>query len=428
MQAPLRWLFLDMDNYFASVEQQDRPELRGRPVGVIPCESEGTCCIAASKEAKRHGVKTGTGVREAKHRCPGIKLVVARPRRYVVVHQAICAAIQNVIPIDKVWSIDEMAVRLMGRECEVGAALEIGRRVKQAVCPGVGEVLSCSVGLASSRLMAKVASELGKPDGLTALTPDDLPGRIAHLSLIDLPGINVGIRARLHKHNILTVEDLWAMTAQQAQEAWGSVEGRRYWMGLHGEDPKVHVEHRRTITHANVLAPALRTPAGAHAVMTRLLHKAGRRLRAQGYFARTLSVSVKDESGTRWHDGINLPTCQDTITIIEHFERLWKRRPTHAIPKPKKVGITAGGLIPTSSTPGLLFDEPKQRRDLDHAIDTINRRFGGHKVYMGGMHMVAKLDMPDKIAFGRIPNGHEGLPDDTERKQRPALGERGPRE
>ncbi|MEM9416600.1 MAG: hypothetical protein AAGA29_14160 [Planctomycetota bacterium] len=404
MPGPLRWLFLDMDNYFASVEQQDRPGLRGRPVGVIPCESMGTCCIAASKEAKAHGVKTGTGVREAKQLCPGIELVVARPKRYVEVHKQIYAAITNVVPIDKVWSIDEVAVRLLGRECEVEQAMDIGRRVKRAVCPGVGEALSCSVGLAHSRLVAKIASELGKPDGLTALAPDDLPGKIAHLSLVDLPGINVGIRARLHKHDILTVEDLWAMTAQQAQEAWGSVEGRRYWMGLHGQEPKVHAEHRRMFTHANVLAPELRTPAGAHAVMTRLLHKAAGRLRAHGYFAGSLSASVTDASGTRWRDGIDLPTCQDTITVIEHFERLWRRRPAHAMPVPKKVGITLGGLTPTQSTTGLLFDEPNTRNALGHAIDAINERFGGHAVYMGGMHEVAKLDMPDKIAFGRIPD------------------------
>lgn len=404
MPQAVRWLFLDMDNYFASVEQQDRPELRGRPVGVIPCQSEGTCCIAASKEAKAHGIKTGTGVREAKVRCRDIELVVARPKRYVQIHKKIYDAIQTVVPIDKVWSIDEVAVRLMGRECERDAALDLGRRVKQAVCPGVGEALSCSVGLAPSRLMAKVASELGKPDGLTALTLGDLPGAIAHLSLVDLPGINTGIRARLHKHDILTVEDLWAMTAQQAQEAWGSVEGRRYWMGLHGEDAAVLPEHRRMFTHANVLGPDLRTQGGAHAVMTRLLHKAGARLRAHGYFARALGVSLKDASGAGWRDSIDLPTCQDTITIIEHFERLWARRPTAAMPKPLQVGITVGHLTPVHSTPGLLFDEPNTRNELGHAIDAINQRFGGHAVYLGGMHEVAKLDMPDKIAFGRIPD------------------------
>lgn len=404
MAGPIRWMFLDMDSYFAAAEQQARPELRGRPVGVIPVVSEGTCCIAASREAKAFGVKTGTGVREARQRCPGIALVEARPAYYVELHHKIKAAVETVVPIDKVWSIDEVACRLMGTECEVAAALELGARAKRAVCPGVGEVLSCSVGLAPTRLLAKVASELGKPDGLTAITLDELPGRIAHLSLIDLPGINVGVRARLHKHDICTVEDLWSMSAGQVQAAWGSIEGRRYWMALHGQEPSLRVEHRRMFTHANVLAPELRNPDGAHAVMTRLLHKAGTRLRYHEYFANTLGASLRFESGRAWRDTIALPTCQDTLTIVEHFERLWARRPPGGRDQPKQVGITLGGLTPVGATAGLLFDEPNARTGLGHAIDAINQRFGGHSVYLGGMHAVAKAHMPDKIAFGRIPD------------------------
>lgn len=404
MAGPIRWMFLDMDSYFAAAEQQARPELRGRPVGVIPVVSEGTCCIAASREAKAFGVKTGTGVREARQRCPGIALVEARPAYYVELHHKIKAAVETVVPIDKVWSIDEVACRLMGTECEVASALELGARAKRAVCPGVGEVLSCSVGLAPTRLLAKVASELGKPDGLTAITLDELPGRIAHLSLIDLPGINVGVRARLHKHDICTVEDLWSMSAGQVQAAWGSIEGRRYWMALHGQEPSLRVEHRRMFTHANVLAPELRNPDGAHAVMTRLLHKAGTRLRYHGYFTNTLGASLRFESGGAWRDTIALPTCQDTVTIVEHFERLWARRPIAGRDQPKQVGITLGGLTPVGATAGLLFDEPNARTGLGHAIDAINQRFGGHSVYLGGMHAVAKAHMPDKIAFGRIPD------------------------
>ncbi len=404
MVGPIRWMFLDMDSYFAAAEQQSRPELRGRAVGVIPVVSEGTCCIAASREAKAQGVKTGTGVREARQRCPGIALVEARPAYYVQLHHQIKDAIETVLPIDKVWSIDEVACRLMGAECEVNTALELGARAKRAVCPGVGEMLSCSVGLAPTRLLAKIASELGKPDGLTALTLEELPGRIAHLSLVDLPGINIGVRARLHKHDICTVEDLWAMSAAQAQAAWGSVEGRRYWMALHGQEPALHAERRRMITHANVLAPELRTPDGAHAVMTRLLHKAGTRLRYHGYFASTLGASLRYESGARWRDAIALPTCQDTLTIVEHFERLWARRPGAGREAPKKVGITLGGLTPAGATAGLLFDAPNARTGLGHAIDAINQRYGGHAVYLGGMHAVAKAHMPDKIAFGRIPD------------------------
>lgn len=398
----LDWLFLDMDNYFASVEQQARPELRGKPVGVLPVMSEGSCCIAASYHAKRRGVKTGTRVYDARRICPEIQFVAARPDYYVQIHKQILTAVETVVPIDKVWSIDEMAVKLLGKERQPSEAIDIGRRIKAAVAQGVGDYLTCSVGLAPTRLLAKVACELGKPDGLCALPLESLPNKIEKLELTDLPGINVGIRTRLHRKGVCTIRELWAMSAQQAQEAWGSIEGRRYWMALHGQDPQLPPEVRRMFTHANVLAPELRNEPGAHSVMTRLLHKAAARLRCHGYVAHTLWASLKYDDDTKWGDAIPLPACQDTVTIIEHFERLWKRKRTHG--SPVKVSIGVGQLEPYDCATGRLFDNVDHRRGLGQIIDTINQKFGNHSVYLGGMHDIADVDMQDKIAFGRVPD------------------------
>lgn len=408
----LCWLFLDMDNYFASVEQQARPELRGKPVGVLPVMSEGSCCIAVSRHAKRRGVKTGTRVYDAKKRCPEIQFVAARPDYYVQIHKEILKAIDTVVPVDKVWSIDEMAVKLLGAEREHDNALEIGRRVKRAVVEAVGDYMTCSVGLAPTRLLAKVACELGKPDGLRALPLESLPGAIEKLELSDLPGINVGVRGRLHRKGVCTVRELWKISARQAQEAWGSVEGRRYWMALHGQEPALLPERRRMFTHANVLAPDLRTERGAHNVMTRLLHKAAARLRCHGYVAHTLWAGISYDDDTRWGDGIDLPACQDTVTVIEHFERVWRRKPgrgrmtggTPALPKPVKVSVGVGRLEPYACATGWLFDSADHRRGLGEVIDKVNAKFGNHSVYLGGMHDIANIEMQDKIAFGRVPD------------------------
>lgn len=400
--AMLDWLFLDMDNYFASVEQQARPELRGKPVGILPVMSEGSCCIAASHHAKRWGVKTGTPVYEARRLCPEIQFVAARPDHYVEVHKQILTAVDTVVPIDKVWSIDEMAVKLLGKEREPSAAMDIGQRIKAAIHRAVGKCLSCSVGLAPTRLLAKVACELDKPNGLETLPLAALPGKIEKLELTDLPGINVGIRGRLHRKGVCTIRELWGLSAQQAQDAWGSIEGRRYWMALHGQEPALLPEHRRMFTHANVLAPELRTEHGAHSVMTRLLHKAAARLRCHGYVAHTLWASLRYDDDTRWADAIDLPACQDTVTIIEHFDRIWKRK--SALGKPTKVSIGVGQLEPCQCATGQLFDNFDHRRGLGQIIDTINQKFGNHSVYLGGMHDIADVDMQDKIAFGRVPD------------------------
>eukprot|EP01042_Synura_sphagnicola_P019476 gene19476-24654_t len=133
----LRWLYLDMNSYFASCEQQDDPRLRGRPVIVVPVMSDYTCAIAASAEAKALGIKTGTGVKEAKEICPGLCVVEARPDRYVALHNRILEQVDMVIPIEKVCSIDEVACRLMGPQRLEAPARALGYRIQRRILENI---------------------------------------------------------------------------------------------------------------------------------------------------------------------------------------------------------------------------------------------------------------------------------------------------
>ncbi|MGH9466066.1 MAG: DNA polymerase Y family protein, partial [Terriglobales bacterium] len=176
------WLFVDLNAYFASVEQQERPELRGQPVAVVQVMTPNTVCIAASYQAKPFGVKTGVKVHEAQRLCPQLRLVLARPKLYVEYHRQIVEAVERVVPITEVQSIDEAACRLMGRERQIVNARGLAEAVKQAV-RGVGETLTCSIGLAPNRYLAKVASDMHKPDGLTVLLREQLPQALYGLGL-----------------------------------------------------------------------------------------------------------------------------------------------------------------------------------------------------------------------------------------------------
>src|SRR5258708_16071081 len=209
-EARVRWLFLDVNSYFASVEQELVPSLRGRPVAVVPVVADTTCCIAASYEAKAFGVKTGTQVGEAKRMCPGIELVEARHELYVDYHNRIVEAVETLVPVSSVMSIDEMACRLMGREQPLLAALDLAQRVKAKIRDTVGSTLRCSVGLAPNRYLSKFASDMEKPDGLIALTPDILEAALLRLTPRDLPGIGPRMEARLHQAVIRTMKQLWA--------------------------------------------------------------------------------------------------------------------------------------------------------------------------------------------------------------------------
>src|SRR5580698_4707442 len=134
----LNWLFLDLNSYFASVEQEVRPELRNRPVGVVPMVTDTTVCIAASYEAKAYGVKTGTSVADAKQMCPDIVFVEGRHEIHTDYHHRVVKAVESCLPVTAVLSIDEMACRLIGRERPLLAAMELGQRVKTAIREKVG--------------------------------------------------------------------------------------------------------------------------------------------------------------------------------------------------------------------------------------------------------------------------------------------------
>jgi DNA polymerase IV len=168
--------FVDMNSHFASCEhQQERPELRGLPVGVVPVLADTTCFIAASYEAKVFKIKTGTPVWEGKQLCPHIRIVEARPKLYRAIHDKVVEAVHRIVPVHEVLSVDEMVCKPWKNEASLADALKLGQRVQESIRNHVGDWMSCSVGLGPNVFLAKVASDLQKPRGLSVITPDDIP-------------------------------------------------------------------------------------------------------------------------------------------------------------------------------------------------------------------------------------------------------------
>ena len=213
-------LFLDMNSFFASVEQQFRPDCRGRPVAVAAVVTDSTCCIAASIEAKALGIRTGTPVWQARQICPGLRVLEARPELYTRVHLQIVDAVERHLHVTRIDSIDEMWCRLMGAERQPARAVELARQIKQAIYRDLDEHLRCSIGLAPNRVLAKVAADMQKPDGLTVLHDHDLPHKLFDLRLDDLPGIGPRMLKRLQSHGISTVEELCGLNEAKLKQIW----------------------------------------------------------------------------------------------------------------------------------------------------------------------------------------------------------------
>ncbi|MDE3150311.1 MAG: DNA polymerase [Acidobacteriota bacterium] len=417
----VNWLFVDLNSYFASVEQEVRPELRDRPVGVVPTMADTTCCIAASYEAKACGVRTGTIVADAKRMCPELVLVEGRHELYTEYHHRIVEAVESCLPVTAVCSIDEMACRLMGRERPLLAALELGRLVKARIRERVGPMLRSSVGLATNRYLAKVASDMEKPDGLVALPLDILPDALRQLTLRDLPGIGARTEKRLNERGIHTMEELLALDCAQAGEVWGSVWGERLWHWLRGEDfDMVEAEHLRSLSHQHVLAPEMRTEEKAWAVAHKLLHKAAMRLRSHGLWASGIGLAIgfavpRGENApvsrfgvpTRgWHGELRLIECQDNPTLIAALSRLWASRPAgRQYEHPYFIGVQLSGLVPDRLHTLNLFEgqeEEQSRARLLETMDALNNKYGLTTLAPATM-LAAYKAAPTRIAFHSIP-------------------------
>ncbi|HEY1686858.1 MAG TPA: hypothetical protein VGG19_19005 [Tepidisphaeraceae bacterium] len=401
---PLRYLYIDMNSYFASVEQELRPELRGIPVVVAAVDTDSTCCIAASYEAKRLGIRTGTPVWEAR-RVKGLKVVEARPDIYVRMHHKIIKAIEMVLPFGGKYSIDEFSCRLSPAEAEAPAALELARQVKQAIYERAGEYLRCSIGIAPNRFLGKVAADMEKPDGLVALAENDLPHSLHRLQLDDLAGIGPRMLKRLHRYGIISVEQLCRLPEAQMKEIWGGVVGQRWWHWLRGEELQEAPTHKTTVGHSHVLPPELRNDEGAKNVLVRLLHKAAARLRKDNYWAGKMEIYISftyREEG--WSGSIALGACQDTQSMMEAFHQLWRIRPRMG--PPTQVAVSLYELMSDRSVSMPLYPEEQKRLTVSRVMDRLNRMYGADHAYFGAMHDL-KRSGPSPIAFQHVPELEE---------------------
>ena len=193
----LKALFIDFDSFFASVEQHQHPKLRGKPLGVLPVISETSTCIAASYEAKKFGVKTGTRVFEARQLCPDIKFIEAKHEIYVHYHKRLIEVVNDILPVEKVLSIDEMWCRLPLIYSTPPEALKFAQKLKKHLAHKVSPWITCSIGIAENKWIAKVASKMNKPDGIKIIEPSAMPQALWSLELNDLHGIGKGMLARL---------------------------------------------------------------------------------------------------------------------------------------------------------------------------------------------------------------------------------------
>ncbi len=393
-------MHIDLNSCFASIEQQSRPMLRGKPVAIVNRRTETTAIVTASYEAKAKGVKVGMKLREAKILCPDIVALETDPPKYRHVYHKLLAIMQDYSAHVSMKSIDEGVIDFNHAD-EVTKARDlvgIGYEIKQRLKDEVGVWMRCNIGISTNRFLAKTAAGLHKPDGLDVITSHNIREVLGELKLTDLTGIAHRNQARLQSVDIMTPLQFLDASAETLHKiVFKSVVGEWWYKRLRGfEVDDVDTQMRR-VGRQYVLE---RFDLSREEVLQRLHHLAesvGSRMRRYDKSARGVYVYAKPREGKYWHASSlsPLPFFSDA-TIYAQAEALFERAPSDI----KEIGIHCYELCDYSASQLSLFaDEIARERQVTGIIDDINRRYGERTIHSADTLGTGEY-MRTRIPFG----------------------------
>jgi DNA polymerase-4 len=325
-------------------------------------------------------------VLEAKHVCPSVRVVAARPRLYVQYSRAIIELLHHFFVTITDLSIDEMSCVLCPSQQSIEGAKNVAQRVKNLIKKELGEAIRCSIGIAPNVFLAKVASDFEKPDGLTVFC-GDYTGKLFSLELQDLPGIARNNAARLRAHGIFTVEDLWNAPLKKLRQVWGGTVGERWHYMLRGN---LHTDYgvyshgpKKSVSHSHVLPPTLRTEQGAKDMLLRLAAKALKRLRGYEQTAKCFGCSIsfrnrEDRSKRyRWEKHIvSFYNANDDICWLPQIEAQSKKLFVDPQYYPMKVSIYFFGLCDQKGQQLSFCADRTRYTNLFKCIDAMQDKYG----------------------------------------------------
>jgi DNA polymerase IV len=373
-------LHADVDAFYASVEQRDDPRLRGRPVivgaGVV---------LAASYEAKAHGVRTAMGGRQAKRLCPHAVVVRPRMSAYAEASKALLEVFDDASPVVEALSIDEAFLDVRGMQRIAGSPTQIAMRLRRRVRERVG--LPITVGVARTKFLAKVASGIAKPDGLLAVPPDRELAFLHRLPVEKLWGVGDRTAEKLHNRGITTVGQVARLEQDALVAMLGLASGRQLHALAHNRDPRrVTVGRRRgSVGSQCALGSRRRSAEEVDAVLVGIVDRVTRRLRKAGRIGRTVVLRLRFNDFTRVTRSHTLawPTAE-THTILTTARWLLLT----ASPLIDRKGLTLVGLAVANLENDRPLQlplpvDPRGDGELDLAIDRIRERYGSKAITRG---------------------------------------------
>lgn len=393
---------LDMNAFFASVEQRDFPYLLGKPVAITN-GMRGSCIITCSYEARAFGVHTGMRVREALKICPDLVQRATRPKVYAKVSTNIMRNLTTICPDVEVFSVDEAFIDITPCQKLYGSPVDIAQQLKQAVYEASG--LLCSLGLSGDKTTAKYAAKLNKPDGFTVVHPSQSKIFLQNVPVTELCGIAKGIGHFLAQHGVYYCGDMEKLPISVLAQRFGNL-GRRIWYMCQGLDPDpLHqdVAAPKSIGHGKVMPPNTRD---RNIILTYLQHmsnKVAARMRRYGFVARTFWIGLRTRQGWIGSKSRLMHFNNDQREIFQLCKTVlnlhWQGEGIH------QVQLTA--LDPQTTAMQMdMFntgEENKIPQKLNTTLDNINTRYG--EMCIAPARLLGRSDMPNVIAPAWKPDG-----------------------
>lgn len=368
-------LLVDMDAFFAAIEQKEDPGLRGRPLAITNGE-RGTCIITSSYEARQYGVKTGMRIYEARSLCPHLIQKPSRPPCYAQVSRRIMNTLYySITPDVEVYSVDEAFLEVTYCQRLHGDPETIAYKAKRLIEQTAG--LPCSIGVSGDRTTAKYAAKRAKPAGVVVIPPWQARQTLSRVPVQDLCGIAKGTGRFLARYGAYQCGDVAKLPIGILAKRFGPV-GRRIWLMCRGEDPEpVHTNMapRRTMGHGKVMPPETADLATVKTYLLHMADKLGERLRRQGVHAQHFAVSFKTAYETLGAKTRYVLPTQDSRTIYELgcrvLRHVWRGEGLHHLQ------MTA--LDPGADRQNRLIQTDqgqKGRPSVNQVIDQVRHRFG----------------------------------------------------
>ena len=375
-------MYVDLNSCFATIEQQSRPMLRGRPVAISNRITPNSCIIAASYEAKARGVKVGMRRSEAILLCPDLIFVETEPDKYIFVHQKLRDIMESYSPIVVMKSIDEGLLDLTESPKHIRQMphAELAQEIKTRLRTEIGCWMRCNIGISSNRFLAKTAAELHKPDGFDEITAENQRQVFSTLKLTDLPGINLRMQARLNAVGIFTpLQLLDADERTLVKMVCHSIDGTKWYKRLRGIEVDDWVSDIKSIGRQYVLEGKHLTKGEIYARIMHLSEDVGYRLRSKQLHARGVYVWAFTYDGQYLHRAHIRKTAFNTDQdILQSARELFADFPAPL----RIIGITLY-KIQAQPEQQLCFDQPTidAREQLCLAADNINLRFGSRTIH-----------------------------------------------